>query len=85
MKRISSFLDRNGYFLSIVDRYDDVVVSNFLMLIWRYRCVLQAGEKISAMGSVAFLTRYIDALYLARQQQPVDDSKGKQKCGMEPV
>jgi ribonuclease HI len=67
-----------------VDRYDDVVVSNFLMLIWCCWCVrnnvLQAGEKISVVGSVSFLTRYIDALYLVRQQQSGDDIKGKQKC-----
>jgi hypothetical protein len=46
---------------------------------------LQAVEEISVMSLVTFLTRYIDALYLARQQQPFDDSKGKQKCGMQPV
>jgi hypothetical protein len=67
-----------------VDRYDDVVVSNFFMLIWRRWCVrnnvLQVGEKISVVGSVAFLKRYIDALYLVRQQQSGDDIKGKQKC-----
>jgi hypothetical protein len=71
------------YTLLLLTRYDQNIVANFLMLIWRCwsvrNAVLQAGEKIFIEGSVIFLTRYIEALLHIRQQRPTADDRGKQK------
>ncbi|KAF8775985.1 hypothetical protein HU200_004006 [Digitaria exilis] len=55
------------------------------MLIWRCwnvrNSVMMAGERVSVDGSVAFLSRYMVSLLQIRQRGPLDDVKGKHKCG----
>lgn len=76
------------WLLLLVDKIDDQVRDNFLMLIWRCwnvrNSVLMAGESISVEGSVIFLSRYWAALLQIRQQAPAGDDRGKQKMYPEP-
>lgn len=76
------------WLLLLLDRYDHLVCTNFLMLIWRCwmvrNGVLKAGDNISIEGSVMFLSRYMQSLKSIRQPDLGDDERGKQAI-TEPV
>ncbi|KAF8649424.1 hypothetical protein HU200_064324 [Digitaria exilis] len=69
------------WLLMLLDKIDDQVRDNFLLLIWRCwnvrNNVLMAGESILVEGSIIFLSRYWDALLQIRQQTRAEDDRGK--------
>lgn len=69
------------WLLMILDRYGMQICANFLMLIWSCgnvrNNVVMAGENISIGGSVKFLSRYMEAPLMIRQQDLAVDEKGK--------
>ncbi|KAF8672268.1 hypothetical protein HU200_049465 [Digitaria exilis] len=75
------------WLLLVLDRYDDLMGANLLLLIWRCwnvrNGVLMAGESVSVGGSVNFLLRYSDTLLQTRQQvtSPVSRHGRKSRTG----